>query len=433
MQRPLNETRFLVPAFLILFLGLAVLSVFLLMGESRRARLLVEYEADRTAYSLLADAFRTAGALDPTQLDPRIRAFAMYRSSGDPFVRVGDAPRTLVPDDVRPGFAYDPVRRRLTLMRVAGMAGPPMRGMMGGMMGPGGRSLGPPPGIMGDGPGPRGPFHGPSGAFFLSMDISSYYRTRLMYRTAAAIAPFAVAGVAALFLSLLASNARHRRKAEERETLARLGESARTLTHEIRNPLGAIRIQTGLLRRKTGAAESSHLDAIDEEVERLSALTRRVSDFMRNPRGEPRPILLESFLRELAGKLAEPVAFAAAGDQSETRVSFDAELLRSVLENLVRNAHESYGDGAPAGGVEMELSREKANAVISVRDRGKGIAPELSDRVFDPFYTDKVHGSGVGLSLSRRFVEAAGGRLALLPRRGGGTEARVTLPAEGLS
>jgi two-component system sensor histidine kinase HydH len=263
------------------------------------------------------------------------------------------------------------------------------------------------------------------------MDISSYYRTRLVYRAAAAVAPFAVAGVAALFLSLLASNARHRRRAEEQETLARLGESARTLTHEIRNPLSAIRIQAGLLRKKAGAAAPSHLDAIDEEVERLSDLTRRVSDFIRNPRGEPRPILLDGFLRELAGKLPVPVAFTTAGDQSGTRVSFDAELLRSVLENLVRNAHESYGDGASAGPVEVELAREKANAVISVRDRGKGIPPELSQRVFDPFFTDKVHGSGVGLSLSRRFVEAAGGTLALLPRRGGGTEARVTLPAEG--
>ena len=79
----------------------------------------------------------------------------------------------------------------------------------------------------------------------------------------------------------------------------------------------------------------------------------------------------------------------------------------------------------------MELSREKGRVVISVRDRGKGIPPELSEKVFDPFFTDKVYGSGVGLSLSRRFVEAAGGTLTLLQRRGGGTEARVTLPPGG--
>ena len=90
-------------------------------------------------------------------------------------------------------------------------------------------------------------------------------------------------------------------------------------------------------------------------------------------------------------------------------MSFDGDLLRSVMENLVRNAHESYPDADGRCDVEVALLREKTSVVIAVRDRGKGIPPELLEKVFDPFFTDKVHGSGVGLSLSRRFVEAAGG------------------------
>ena len=99
------------------------------------------------------------------------------------------------------------------------------------------------------------------------------------------------------------------------------------------------------------------------------------------------------------------------------------------MENLVRNATESYDEGSGSQQVEVDLSREKGHVVISVLDRGRGIPPDLSEKIFDPFFTDKVHGSGVGLSLSRRFVEAAGGTLTLLRRTGGGTEARVTLPA----
>ena len=398
-----------------------------------RARILVEYEADRTASSL-ADALRFAGSLDAGTLDPRIKSFALYGPSGQAAARLGNAPEVFSIDQARPGFTYDARRRLLTLVRVFGMGGPGTRGMMGmrGMMGTQGMMREDPGPGQGPGPGPRGPFHGPGGSLLLSMDISSYYRQQALYRSAAVLAPFAIAGIAALFFSLLASNIRHRRRAEERETLARLGESARTLAHEIRNPLGAIRIQTSLLRKKISGGDSRQLDVIDEEVERLSLLTRRVSDFMKNPRGTPQRIMVEDFLRELGAKLPAQYVFTTAGDQSRTSVIFDAELLRSVVENLVRNAHESYDEaGGPPGQVEVELSREKGRVVVSVRDRGRGIPPELSEKVFDPFFTDKVHGSGVGLSLSRRVVEAAGGTLTLLQRRGGGTEARVTMPAGG--
>ena len=438
MKTSPNETRFLVPGFLVLFAGLAVLAVFLLVGESRRAGILVEYEADRLASSLM-DSLRFTGSLDTDALDSRVRGFALYDSAGRATVRVGDAPELAAVEDARPGFSYDSPRRLLTLVRVFAMGRPDMRGMMGprggGMMGPGqgpGPDLRPRPGAgqrpgSDQRPGLQGPFHGP-GILFFSMDITAYYRQQFLYRAAAVLAPITVAGIAALFLFFLAANLRQRRRAEERETLARLGESARTLAHEIRNPLGAIRMQTGLLRRRIPALDSSPLDVIDEEVERLSVLTRRVSDFVKNPSGAPRQILVEDFLRELASRLPAPFLLSATKDQSRAEITFDPELLRSVVENLVRNAHESYDEESADRPVEVELFHEKGHVVISVLDRGRGIPPDLSEKVFDPFFTDKVHGSGVGLSISRRFVEAAGGTLTLAERRGGGTEARVTLP-----
>ncbi len=420
------ETRFLVPAFLILFVGLGILSVFLLTGESNRARILVEYEADRTALAL-GNSFRAEGSLDPARLDPRIRGFGLYAPNGDSIVRVGDAPDVFDVEGARAGFRYDRMRGLLTLEMLFGPGGPGMMGSEPGqghsMMGmPGGRPFG----------GFRRPLHGPAGALFLAMDISSYYRLQFLYRTAAVVAPVAVAGIAVLFLLLLSSNIRHRRTAQEQQTLARLGESARTLAHEIRNPLSAIRIQTGLLRKRLVGTGSAQLDAIDEEVERLSLLSRRVGDFLKNPLGTPQRIDLGEFLAELAGKLPTPVSFTAAPSAHGAAVSFDGDLLRSVIENLVRNAHESYPDDDGTRQVELALQREKASVVIAVRDRGRGIPPELLEKVFDPFFTDKMHGSGVGLSLSRRFVEAAGGTLTLAARNGGGTEARIMLPARGM-
>ena len=257
-----RDTRFIVTVFLVLFGALAVLSFFLLTGESRRARILVEYEADRIAASL-AEAFRDQGSLEQKDLDPRVRAFALYAPDGTALVRIGDAPMILGVDDTRPGFTYNIGGRTLTLIRPLGMGGPGMMGIddsPGPIGGPGagrpGRGLFPPMmrgGMMGGPPG-RGTLHGPAGALFLTMNISVSRRSQQLYGAAALVSPFVAAGIAALFLALLLSNLRHRRRAQEQDTLARLGESARTLAHEIRNPLSAIRIQTGLLRKKAGAA-----------------------------------------------------------------------------------------------------------------------------------------------------------------------------------
>jgi two-component system sensor histidine kinase AtoS len=78
--------------------------------------------------------------------------------------------------------------------------------------------------------------------------------------------------------------------------------------------------------------------------------------------------------------------------------------------------------------VAVSLSLHGEAAVVAIDDRGKGIADALKGKIFDPFFTDKPQGSGIGLPLARRFVEAAGGSLELESRKGGGTEARIILP-----
>jgi two-component system, NtrC family, sensor histidine kinase HydH len=276
-------------------------------------------------------------------------------------------------------------------------------------------------------PPPGGPGRG--AVLYLALDASRFFRLRTLSRAATAAAPLLIAGIAAAFLLLLTSNLRMRRRAEEQETLAILGDSARTLAHEIRNPLSAIRIQTGILRKRLPGVSARELDIIDEESERLNVLSRRFGEFLRNPRGSPEPVQIADFLRDLAGRLPYPVHLAA--DIPPLVVSFDRELLRSVVENLVRNAYESYEDTAAEKDIEMAVSRQGGHVLIVVRDRGRGIPAGLAEKVFDPFFTDKVHGSGVGLPLARRFVEGANGALTLAPVAGGGTEARIALRFQG--
>jgi two-component system, NtrC family, sensor histidine kinase HydH len=410
-ERP-RELSFLVPAFVALFLGLALLAVFFITGESRRAQILVEYESDRTAAGLL-DAWRAEQAIDPSSLDQRIRGFGIYRQDGGMIFGLGDAPPSLQPREAGAAFRYDRQARTLTLTRTLGIGGPGMPHMRRGRQP-----------MMEGGPRVRAPGFG--GIAFLSMDISGFYRTRMLYGAATVLAPLLVAGLAAVFLGLVVSNLRYRRRAQEQETLARLGESARTLAHEIRNPLGAIRIQTGLLRKRLPPGGARELEVIDEETERLNVLSRRVGEFLKSPGGTREAVDLGEFLPGVARRFPWPVQVDAA--LPHWHVDFDRDLLRSVIENLVRNAWESYGEERSDRFVEIALSREGQRIVISVRDCGRGIPRGMQEKVFDPFYTDKIHGSGIGLPLARRFVEAAGGTLTLAQRGGGGTEARVSLP-----
>ncbi len=206
---------------------------------------------------------------------------------------------------------------------------------------------------------------------------------------------------------------RDRRRLEEQKQLVHLGEAARTLSHEIKNPLAAIRLRADVLARFVRPEGEEDLRTIRKEVDRLRALTDRVGDFLRNPLGDPQEVELSEFLREVLPLSGKRVRL----QQGEPlRVRFDRDRLRSAMDNLVANALRS---DPSEGEVLVRLLPGRATVTISILDRGGGIAREIRDRVFE---------LGIGLSISRRFVEAAGGILALHPREGGGTEARITLP-----
>lgn len=269
---------------------------------------------------------------------------------------------------------------------------------------------------------------------YLELRQDAFWRNR---RLAGVLFPLAELGLAALVLfvrSLILRNAEYRRRIETQRNLVVLGTAASTLAHEIKNPLLSIRLQTRLLERTCPEAARRELGIIDDEVERLSALSRRVNDYLRDPAGEPRAVPLREAALDVSRRL-----LGARGEVTgdEALAWMDPERLRSVLENLARNAIESYPDDASRGDsslsderpVVIDVSRVGASVRVEVLDRGEGIDPALGARVFDPFFTTKSRGTGIGLAVCRRFVEAIGGSLALEPRQGGGSVARLVLPA----
>jgi len=218
------------------------------------------------------------------------------------------------------------------------------------------------------------------------------------------------------------------------DRLAALGEMSAGIAHEIRNPLGIISSSAQLLGRKVGepaAGVRQLLDIIEEETVRLNGL---ISDFLTF--GRPaRPVLRLCDLRPIAAKAVEHIA-AMARERSvaieaelpvdPVAAQVDPDMLQQVLLNLLLNALEA---SRPGGRVVVRLQPADAALRLEVDDNGCGIPPENLSKIFNPFFTTKEEGTGLGLANAHRIIEMHGGRLDV-SSSAAGTTFSVTLPRQ---
>ncbi|MGD9926031.1 MAG: PAS domain-containing sensor histidine kinase [Sphaerochaeta sp.] len=259
---------------------------------------------------------------------------------------------------------------------------------------------------------------------YLHFDGQNYNHRVMVIMVIGIISSLTLVGLFLLVLSIYRNNRRYRETIAKQESLVNLGQAARTLTHEIKNPLSAITIQLALLKKTLPAKHAGELKLIEQEIRRLTQLTNKVSDFLRNPLGKPVVVDLNELFNSLVMRFEKPIRFSSGSPQ---QIVIDVDRARSVFENLLKNAVESSSTRDPQ--VEVRITTDKRNFVhIYVMDRGDGIRIEDSKKIFDPFFTTKIHGSGIGLSISQQFVKARGGNIRLYPRDGGGTVAEVVLP-----
>jgi len=237
------------------------------------------------------------------------------------------------------------------------------------------------------------------------------------------IIEFVLAGLVFFVRLLLIRNREFLDRLEQQRNLVVLGTAASTLAHEIKNPLLAIRLQTSIMEKTFPEESKGEVDIINAEVDRLSRLTVRVNDYLRDPRGFPEKLDPAEIAAEVSSRLCGK-SLTGHGE-SETAILIDPERYRSILENLVMNALESGSDPAA---IEIAIGREEGKVTIDVMDRGRGIAAGDKARVFDPFFTTKSKGTGIGLAICDRFAKEAGGVVSLEPRKEGGTRARLTMP-----
>jgi two-component system sensor histidine kinase HydH len=203
------------------------------------------------------------------------------------------------------------------------------------------------------------------------------------------------------------------------ERLATIGHFAASIGHELRNPLAVMESSLYLLRQHLGAEEAArpdlakHLDRIGGEIARANKTIHDLLDLARNrpPQRRPTPVrhLIES--AEAASLLPPGVRVTASGIPAHLTVDVDADQFRQVLVNLfVNSTHAMSGRGTIAV---MADTPSPAVTRIRVQDDGPGVAAEARHRLFEALFTTKAKGTGLGLALCRRILEAHGGSIEL--------------------
>jgi len=220
-----------------------------------------------------------------------------------------------------------------------------------------------------------------------------------------------------------------------KDSLARLGELTAGLAHELRNGLSTIHGYGRLMDRERLPAEyQPYLDGIRQETDTLGTIVSRFLAFARPVALSLSPLSL----RALAVRVADDFrpAAAQAGGTIEVTGDFpivegDEVLLRQALANLVQNALEACRDAGVPPAVEIDGRADQAKMVarVEVRDNGPGIDPGIAERIFQPFFTAKGHGTGLGLALVQKIVVSHGGRVSVAGHpASGGASLRVELP-----
>jgi signal transduction histidine kinase len=288
--------------------------------------------------------------------------------------------------------------------------------------------------------------------------------------------------LAGAFNTLTESIARFQRMAAQKERLSSLGRMSTVIAHEVRNPLMIIRASLSTLRRErvTDAELREAVSDIDEETMRLNRIVTEVLDFAKPVRFDVSEANLNDICRASAAAAwagSETPAVHLDLDSTLPSIVTDSERLRTALVNILTNARHAVEAGSDAGSdaasdpasdptsgswtqapqpvavlrqptqavevarprgltpgltprapVTLRTERRGDRVVVTVRDCGGGIAPEELAHVFDPYFTTRRAGTGLGLPISKNIIEGLGGSIAVSSRRGDGTEVRIDLP-----
>ena len=250
--------------------------------------------------------------------------------------------------------------------------------------------------------------------FYLEMVDDSYAKDLFMIKM---VRDFVIVAIFAIFFIVLyAYNyvKNMRESLEKKNDLVTLGSASRRLIHEIKNPVAAIMMQVSLLE-KMHPTQVADYDVIKTEAKRIVNLTDRIREFMSDSVGNVELINVVDFMKE-------EVAYFKPGlittnyfiGEGSAYVYFDKTRLRSIIINVIQNGLDAQAE-KPEQKILINVSSFEVNRKIKIEvlDWGTGIKESDSNKIFNPFFTTKTKGTGIGLSISKQFLNARGGTIEL--------------------
>ena len=410
------------PWLVLFLLGAAGSVLWFLFVSEQQVHLKVAFanQLERTSEELFRG--RLEGRLGPDSLPEGIRTFAVYGPQGEQVAAWG----LDVPDNIAPASGLDPRTGPLLTQSQKGWVDfvkvlQPLRPRMN-FLGDADDQVPPPRRPMGD----RDMGYGRQGYLFLRVSDAPLEGRLWAWKLGGLAGAGAWIGFVAFVGVLWFRTRRYQSALVQHRELLQFAEASRTLSHELQNPLAAILLQTALLKR-AASEPSPEVSIIEEEARRMSSLVSRVRDFLKDPQGQAERVDLADLTGSLRERFAVAVELFVDAPIPYT-VLFDPHRLRSVVENLLKNAVESGPEPKP----EVRLSRPRVGWVrVEVIDSGTGFTAESLHQARNPFYTTKTTGTGIGLSITDSFVAAAGGKLKLENRPEGGAKVTLDLPEAG--
>jgi len=222
------------------------------------------------------------------------------------------------------------------------------------------------------------------------------------------------------------------------DKMASLGRVAAGIAHEIRNPLSGINIYLNTLKKlhhQKGSEEKVQqiLAQIQSASHKIESVIRRVMDFAKP--SEPRLALIDLNQPIAEALNLSAVAMRKSGVELERALSeglppckADAALIEAMALNILNNAAEAMKQMETGKKIVVASKMEDNRIIVTISDSGPGIAPDVKDKIFDPYFTTKSDGTGIGLSLSHRIVTDHGGLLTVADSDLGGAEFRIEIP-----
>jgi len=221
-----------------------------------------------------------------------------------------------------------------------------------------------------------------------------------------------------------------------RNTLAEMGKFSLMIAHEVKNPLSIIKTSLDLLKKeRDDLAENIMIRYMEEEIRRMNRLIEDFLAFARPSRPVFREVEINDLLRRIVGRFemqhgALPLEVSLKCLEKDCLIQGDPDLLTRAVDNILKNAFEANGE---KGRIAVTLDRSGDRVAVEVRDEGKGISEEVREKLYEPFFTTRSKGTGLGLAYVLQVVESHGGHVKEGNHPEGGAVFRIELSVAGSS